>query len=90
MRFHEGQHEHAWRVPSSVEGEYGVLVACGPLAQPYWWLLCPATATLTFGDDDEGVGGCSDASCVWDEVHRDAEALRRSLLPGTEAGGADG
>lgn len=44
-------HEEAWRIPTEDGTDYGVLVRCGPTNHPYWWLLCPATATLYLKKD---------------------------------------
>jgi hypothetical protein len=70
------RHDNAWRIPSRRdESEYGVLVQCGPPEHPYWWLLCPVTATLYFDRVD---AECNDAGCMWDDVHEDAAAFYRS------------
>lgn len=42
-------HTAAWRIPTEDGNDFGVLVRCGPADRPYWWLLCPATATLYLG-----------------------------------------
>jgi hypothetical protein len=57
-------YERAWPLD---ESGTSVLVACGSIKDPYWWVLCPASATLYLGEVDEG---CSDASCEFDDVHR--------------------
>lgn len=57
-------YDRAW--PLDETGE-SVLVACGRIKDPYWWVLCPASATLHLDGVDEG---CNDASCEHDDVHR--------------------
>lgn len=72
------RHQDAWRIPAEVDGEYGVLVKCGPPEYPYWWLLCPATATLYLTERPGGgfdLRGCNDGSCVWTDVHDRAHTL---------------
>jgi len=45
------RHTDAWRIPTEDGSDYGVLVKCGPPGHPYWWLLCPGTATLYIGPE---------------------------------------
>lgn len=44
---------------------------------PYWWLLCPASATLYTDDkyQDCSIG----EECDWDDVHEAAYKLRTAL-----------
>ena len=73
-------HPNAWRIPSrNYPGEYGVLVQCGPPNRPYWWLLCPADATLYIGNDPDLRGCHMGPSCDHDDVHEDAHRLRKTL-----------
>lgn len=58
-------YKRAW--PLDETGE-SVLVACGREKDPYWWVLCPATATLYL---DEVTDDCHDGiECDHDDVHR--------------------
>lgn len=74
------RHEGAWRIPSADGSDYGVLVRCGPPSSPYFWLLCPATATLYLDASD--LNGCNDATCLWDDVHAKAAELHYILTDG--------
>jgi hypothetical protein len=73
---YEMKYEMAWHVPSDDPDNHGVLVLM-PWG-PCWWLICPAAATV-YLDDDPCLTDCSDPSCMWDDVHRAADALRRTL-----------
>lgn len=74
-----GRHEDAWRFPTADGTDYGVLVRCGPADRPYWWLLCPAAATLYLPDHRTGkveLRECNDASCLFvDDVHTAAHGF---------------
>ena len=73
-------HDGAWRIDSDeAPDEYGVLVRCGPDEHPYWWLLCPVTATLYLDGNDRVGLECSDASCMWQDVHDNAWIEWKSL-----------
>jgi hypothetical protein len=71
----------AWRT-EDINGEHAVVVAMGREDDPYWYVLCPAAATLyidvaavrTYADD------CSiGAECEWTEQHLAAAALIERL-----------
>ena len=73
----------AWRVEDE-HGNHGIVVQ-EDYELPYWWVLCPAAATLvldppTEAEDLRG-GNCSDRECLFDEVHVAANVLirRRSM-----------
>lgn len=80
-----GRHEQSWRIPSTYSDEYGVLVQCGPPDDPYWWLLCPTTATLYPSNAEAGehLSDCRDPECVWDDVH-DRAAQVHHLVAATD------
>lgn len=71
------RYQAAWRVPSTTDAEeYGVLVRAGTERHPYWWLLCPAGATLYLEAIETGPGACSlGADCDWEDVHAAAARL---------------
>lgn len=74
------RYEKAWRVEASRDGEYGVVVQCGSDRYPYWWLLCPAAATL-YTEELPDMTDCNlGMECDWDDVHKAATALVRALL----------
>ena len=65
----------AFRIPSRMDDESGVLVP----VRGYWWLICPASATLfvSAADDFED---CSDPTCQWiEDVHRRAGQVARLM-----------
>jgi hypothetical protein len=72
------RHEAAWRIPTEDGTDYGVLVRCGPPGRPYWWLLCPGTATL-YLDESHGfdLRDCNHGlECDFlDDVHAAAHAF---------------
>lgn len=80
MRTPVENHYHAWRVPTDDGTDYGVLVKCGPNERPYWWLLCPGTATLYIGDDPD-LRDCQhgEACDFLEDVHERAHKLRQHL-----------
>lgn len=74
------KYDRAWRIPSrNYPGEEGVLVQCGPPERPYWWLLCPADATLYMGPNFDLRHCHMGDSCDHDDVHADAHKLRRKV-----------
>jgi hypothetical protein len=83
-------HRDAWRIPTRDGSDYGVLVRCGPAERPYWWVLCPATATLHLESNGGVDDGCSiDPECDWGEVHQAAHALYLHLTAPDQEGGGD-
>lgn len=76
----DSRHHDAWHIPTEDGSDYGVLVRCGPPEHPYWWLLCPATATLYLGPDPDLTDCADGAACDFlDDVHARAHKLRREL-----------
>lgn len=62
-----GHYERAWPLDESGES---VLVACGSAKNPYWWVLCPAAATLYTDEIEDGEGSCSiGIECDFPEIH---------------------
>lgn len=81
----EERYERAWKIPGPDGG--GVLVQQGSEKDPYWWVLCPASATLYMSTESliaEGrTGDCSiGASCEYEEVHRAAAEIAHALPGG--------
>lgn len=74
----EVKHNDSWHIPTEDGTDFGVLVRCGPPEHPYWWLLCPATATLYIGPNFD-LTDCSDVECLWGDVHDAADRLRKWL-----------
>jgi hypothetical protein len=74
------KHDASWRIPSeNYPGEYGVLVRCGSPEHPYWWLLCPADATLYMSDTPDLRGCHMGPSCDHDDVHEAAQQFVQAL-----------
>ncbi len=67
------RHEQAWVIPWTPEIE-GVLVRCSSGPSVWWWVLCPAAATLHIDTVDGGEGSCSEG-CDFPEVHEAAAVL---------------
>lgn len=77
------KYERAWLVPSPDGGEPAVLVAAGREKDPYWWVLCPASATLYLDGVEGGAGSCSiGIECDFDELHDAASRLYKELTDG--------
>ena len=79
------RYERAWPIPGEWEGE-AVLVQMGQGTDGYWWVLCPATATLHTDDVEGGEDACSyGAECDFPEIHEAAvevwKAVRDQLTP---------
>ena len=69
-------YQQAWIIPSeypSKESE-SVLVAIGVERWRYWWVLCPAGATLYISIVEGGEGSCSE-NCDFPEIHEEAAEL---------------
>jgi len=77
------QYKRAWPIKADIPGAPGqaVLVECGKPSDPYWWVLCPAAATLLINLNYGA--GCSDASCMWEDVHEEAERMLRRRAEGS-------
>lgn len=72
------RYEQAWAVPGSDGG--GVLVRVGGV-HPYWWVLCPASATLYPNAVEHG---CSlSPECDYPEIHHDAARLAAEVSDAT-------
>lgn len=55
------EHPRAWRIELPDQpGADGVVVEVGSAGSPYWWVLCPASATLVMEPDDDPDGGHDD------------------------------
>lgn len=76
---HVDVHNDAWRIDSDEEDAYGVLVQMGSGNLKFWWVLCPLTATVIFSRQSSKVG-CSNASCEWHEIHKQAADLIETTL----------
>lgn len=62
-----------WRFGDEGKGEGATVVRCGPERFPYYWVLCPAAATLF---TDEAIADCSiGIDCDWDAVHERAAII---------------
>lgn len=82
-----GRYDRAWKLTESAEGvSDSLLVECGPPRRPYWWVICPASATLILGShvadlptvEDDCEGQCSiGLDCDWWGVHAEANRLIR-------------
>lgn len=70
------RYENAWHVDGGPSE--GVLVE---MPGGFWWVLCPATATLVLPTAPDP-GDCYDPSCPYWGVHRQA-----SLMIGTQLDG---
>lgn len=70
----------AFTIPSTQDGEWGVLVPHGHS----WWLICPAAATL-YGRPGDDFEACSDPTCEWiEDVHRRAGQVARLMEQPTD------
>lgn len=66
------QYGSAWRIKSRESDAYGILVQ----RDGYWWLLCPATATL-YIDRSAVLSDCHDPACEFHDIHNQtAEFIR--------------
>lgn len=73
----------AWQTQPDDKGEVAVVVQQGTRTHPYFWVLCPASATLHLGDRDpeDGPEACSiGLECDFDHLHNAAHAIIRNLL----------
>ncbi len=69
------RYERAWIIPAfQSEETESVLVACGSERHRYWWVLCPAGATVYIGTVEGGEGSCSE-DCDFPEIHDAAAEL---------------
>jgi hypothetical protein len=73
------RYARAWRTEAMPGGEYGIVVAEGKTDDPYYWVLCPAAATLYLSATDTDLTDCNiGASCDWEEIHKMAADIIRS------------
>lgn len=68
--------EDAWRIDAGDDSHYGVLIRVRTITgNPYWWLICPADATLYLQQLPEAMLDCHSDTCAWQGVHEKAAAV---------------